>query len=261
MVKLKKAGLYFLIIIFVFVTSLSPIQAVEIEDVPEDHWAYESVNKLVERGYMSLYDDDTFAGANRISRFELAEILANLLEDLEEGMMEMEEDDIDLLRELSIEFRDELVEIAGDLDLFQERIDELEEEHMIQGEDLAEMYEGMEEMEREIKEIIDEIAELRIREDRLEELEGKLEELEDDMDLSDERIDELGEKIEREDPERLEEIEEFDERIENFEQRLSAVETQYEQNQEEIRELERQRSNHLLYIGAIGLLSMISLLH
>lgn len=257
---MKKAGLYFLIITFVLTTSISPLQAVEIEDVPEDHWAYESVNKLVERGYMSLYDDDTFAGANRVSRFELAEILANMLEDLEEGMLEMEEDDIDLLRELSVEFRDELVEIAGEMDLFQERIEELEEEKIIQGEDLAEMYENMSDIEREVNEIIDEIAELRIREERVEELENRLMELEDDMDVSQERLTELDEKIDEEDPERLEDIEMFDDRLDNLEERLSAIETQHEENQEDIRELERQRSNHLLYIGAVGLLSMISLL-
>lgn len=250
---MKKAIITFGIIIFVVFSFSINLNAVEIEDVPEDHWAYDNVKVLVERGYISLYDDDTFAGSNRVSRYELAEVIANLLEDIESGDTEMGEEDIDILRELSLEFRDELVDVADDMDLFSDRIDELEEEVLIQGEETAELYESMDETEKEVAQIIDEIASLRAIEDEVENLEGRIDDL-------DEKYIDLEESAVTEAPDDMEDFEmNISDRLETIDSRLTSLEENQSESQEKIQNLEKQSNNYMLYIGAVALISLLTL--
>ncbi|MFW5873185.1 MAG: S-layer homology domain-containing protein [Bacillota bacterium] len=250
---MKKAITTFgIIIIIVFCFSIN-LNAVEIEDVPEDHWAYDNVKVLVERGYISLYDDDTFAGSNRVSRYELAEVIANLLEDIHVGDTEMGEEDIDILRQLSLEFRDELVDVADDMELFSDRVDELEEETLIQDEEIAEIHESRDETEREVAKIIDEIASLRKIEDEVENLETRLDDLDDKyMDLEETTAAEVPEDIENFQTETTN-------RLDSIDNRLTSLEEDKSESQEKIKALERQNSNYMLYIGAVGLISLLSL--
>ncbi|MBF8437652.1 S-layer homology domain-containing protein [Halanaerobiaceae bacterium Z-7014] len=249
---MKKAIITFGIILTVFAFATN-VGAVDIEDVPEDHWAYENVKVLVERGYISLYDDDTFAGSNRVSRYELAEVIANLLEDIHVGDTEVGEEDIDILRQLSLEFRDELVDVAADMDLFSERVDELEEEVLIQGEELAGFYETLDDVEREVAQMIDEIASLRAIEDEVENLEARIDDL-------DERYIDLEETAVAEVPEDIEDFQmDITNRLDTLDNRLTSLEEDQAESQEQIRALERQSSNYLLYIGAVGLISLLTL--
>ena len=250
---MKKAIITFGIIIFVVFSFAINVNAVEIEDVPEDHWAYENVKVLVERGYISLYDDDTFAGSNRVSRYELAEVIANLLEDIQVGDTEVGEEDIDILRQLSLEFRDELVDVADDMDLFSDRVDKLEEEVLIQGEEVAEIYESMDETEREVARIIDEIASLREIEDEVENLETRINDLDEKyMDLEETAV-----------AEGTEDMEDFQmnitNRLDTIDSRLTSLEENQSENQEQIQALEKQSNNYMLYIGAAALISLLSL--
>ena len=249
---MKKAIITFGIILTVLAFATN-VGAVDIEDVPEDHWAYENVKVLVERGYISLYDDDTFAGSNRVSRYELAEVIANLLEDIHVGDTEVGEEDIDILRQLSLEFRDELVDVAADMDLFSDRVDELEEEVLIQGEELAGFYETLDDVEREVAQIIDEIASLRAIEDEVENLEARLDDL-------DERYMDLEETAVAEVPDDIEEFQmNITGRLDSLDNRLTSLEEDQAESQEQIRALERQSSNYMLYIGAVALISLLTL--
>ncbi|MFN2362959.1 MAG: S-layer homology domain-containing protein [Halarsenatibacteraceae bacterium] len=250
---MKKAIITFGIIIFVVFSFAINVNAVEIEDVPEDHWAYENVKVLVERGYISLYDDDTFAGSNRVSRYELAEVIANLLEDIQVGDTEVGEEDIDILRQLSLEFRDELVDVADDMDLFSDRVDKLEEEVLIQGEEVAEIYESMDETEREVTRIIDEIASLREIEDEVETLEARIDDL-------DEKYLDLEETTVAETPEDIEDFQmNITNRLDTIDSRLTSLEENQSESQEQIQALEKQSNNYMLYIGAAALISLLSL--
>src|SRR5690554_8152898 len=84
------------------------VSAVSINDVPSDHWAYQSVKELIDRGLLSLYDDGTFRGSDKVSRYELAEIVARILENIETGVSRVSSEDMDLLRKLSVEFQEEI---------------------------------------------------------------------------------------------------------------------------------------------------------
>ncbi|NLJ24316.1 MAG: hypothetical protein GX354_02675, partial [Firmicutes bacterium] len=81
----------------------------QISDVPESHWAYQGVKKLVQEGYLAVYEDGTFQGQRPVDRYTLASVVGRMLVEIEKGQLGVTQADLDLLRQLSTEFRDELV--------------------------------------------------------------------------------------------------------------------------------------------------------
>lgn len=47
----------------------------EYSDLPKDHWAYDFVKKLSDKGYLNGYPDDTFKGDAKMTRYEFAAAL------------------------------------------------------------------------------------------------------------------------------------------------------------------------------------------
>lgn len=45
-------------------------------DVPEGHWAYNSINKLVDAGIVEGYNNGHYGGDRLITRYEMAQIVA-----------------------------------------------------------------------------------------------------------------------------------------------------------------------------------------
>ncbi|MFP4662428.1 MAG: S-layer homology domain-containing protein, partial [Halanaerobiales bacterium] len=81
---------YSILIAMVLVLALSVTTfAGSFADVPSNHWAYEGVNKLVAAGLIQGYPDGTFKGQNDLTRYEIAVMLARLLEDIEEARAEL----------------------------------------------------------------------------------------------------------------------------------------------------------------------------
>lgn len=80
-----------------------------ISDVPESHWAYQGVKKLVQEGYLAVYEDGTFQGQRPVDRYTLASVVGKMLVEIEKGQLGVTQEDLELLRKLSTEFRDELV--------------------------------------------------------------------------------------------------------------------------------------------------------
>lgn len=115
----------------------SVVIATPIKDVTEDHWAYQSIQKLIDQGYLSLYDDGSFKGNETITRFELAELIARLLENVESGRIAPDEEELELIRQLSLDFQDELVEIATRQDQLQKMIEKVSDDNLSQDERIA----------------------------------------------------------------------------------------------------------------------------
>jgi len=63
--------------------------AASFADVPSNHWAYEAVNELVAAGLIQGYPDGTFKGQNDLTRYEIAVMVARLLNDMEEARAEL----------------------------------------------------------------------------------------------------------------------------------------------------------------------------
>lgn len=55
-------------------------QVTPFTDLPADHWAYDSVQRLIQKGILSGYPDGSFRGRNLVTRYALAVALAKALE-------------------------------------------------------------------------------------------------------------------------------------------------------------------------------------
>jgi len=87
----------------------SAFAATAYDDVPTDHWAYNALNYLTERGVLEGYPDGFFKGDRTLTRYEFAQAIARLLDTIETGNAS---DDIRVMAEsLRAEFNDQLAEI------------------------------------------------------------------------------------------------------------------------------------------------------
>ena len=71
-------------------------------DVPQGHWAYQSVSKLAAEGVIEGYGDGTYRGDRNITRYEMAQMIAKAMAKNPTGANKAE------LDRLAAEFRDEL---------------------------------------------------------------------------------------------------------------------------------------------------------
>ncbi len=149
-----------LLILCLLLAPISIARGAEIQDLDEDHWAYDIVQDLVEKGFLSLFDDDTFRGERELTRLEMAEVIARILEHIEQREVALTGADLRNLRELTIEFREELVELTQEKQIFADRIEELEKFRQIQEEDMAILVERIEGELAQIDGIRDEVQNL-----------------------------------------------------------------------------------------------------
>ncbi|NLY89254.1 MAG: hypothetical protein GX085_06490 [Firmicutes bacterium] len=144
--KSIKKGLSFLLLLLFLAGQ--PVWG-QIADLPPGHWAYEAVKKLVDKGYLQLYDDGTFRGNFPVDRFTLATVVAKLLVVMEEGPEPADLADVELLRKLTNEFRGELVLLAAKDEELAARVLQLEEKQLVLSEELTKGIAGQrEEMNR-----------------------------------------------------------------------------------------------------------------
>lgn len=208
MINYKKSVICLTLILVLMLTS--GVFAQQFDDVPRDHWAYDSVQTLANRGYLSLYSGEDFNGKKALTRYEMAEIIANLLDNTTDGnnSQNLSEEDVDIIRELSLEFRDELVTVAERQKKFDDRLNNIEDTNQIQDEDIAninvrisEMGENVDDLsslDASVKKIEDQVAslELELAGIKKEGVSGtKLQELEDNQSINMTRIQELERRI------------------------------------------------------------------
>jgi hypothetical protein len=89
-------------------------------DVPASHWAYDAVAQLASRGIISGYPDGSYKGTQPSTRYEMASVIARSLAkvDLEKASTQ----DVDMLKRLIIEFKDELDALGVRVDSLDERV-------------------------------------------------------------------------------------------------------------------------------------------
>jgi len=126
-----------------------PVLAQEFPDVPPDHWAYDAVQDLAEKGVIQGYPDGLFGGKRAMTRYEFAEALSKAipviaelagkpagpegdfatkadvdalsqrvkaLEDKAAPAAQVTKEEVDALRKLVDEFRDELAAVGVDVE-------------------------------------------------------------------------------------------------------------------------------------------------
>ncbi|MDR3353436.1 MAG: S-layer homology domain-containing protein [Synergistaceae bacterium] len=95
-------------------------------DVPASHWAYDAVAQLASRGVISGYPDGSFKGAQPSTRYEMASIIARALANID--LDKASKQDVEMMRRLIVEFKDELDALGVRVDNLDERIAVLEED-------------------------------------------------------------------------------------------------------------------------------------
>jgi len=103
---MKKLMTVFAIIALVAFAAPALAAANPFMDVPAGHWAYDAVAQLASRGIASGYQDGSYKGAQPTTRYEMASMVARMLAAID--MEKAAQRDVDLLKRLVLEFKDEL---------------------------------------------------------------------------------------------------------------------------------------------------------
>ena len=250
MINFKKSIIFTLLLMLIFTGG---VFAQEFDDVPRDHWAYDSVQTLAERGYLSLYSGEDFNGEQPLTRYEMAEIIASVLENTTSGTagQNLSEEDVDVIRELSLEFRDELVSVAQRQKDFEDRLNSVEDTNQIQDEDISNINLRVSEMQEQVQEIADHITRLAELEEDVSGLDSQINTLEDELTALREEGDKRKKIQELEDNQSVSMT-----RIEELENRIEELEADKAEANEEIEE-ERGSINTGYVLGALALLALI----
>ncbi len=112
----------FIFIYMIFSTLV--LADIQYEDLPKDHWAYSSVNLLVEQGVLEE-DSYSFRGESNVKRYDFAYALGKLLNKVQ--LEKADKKDFLVLEKLVSEFSVELTKIGFDTDTFNSKIENLNE--------------------------------------------------------------------------------------------------------------------------------------
>ena len=94
-------------------------------DVPQGHWSYDAVGLLASRGIVSGYPDGAFKGAQPATRYEMASVVARALVTVDAEKASKQ--DLELLKKLVMEFKDELDALGVKVDSLDKRVAVLED--------------------------------------------------------------------------------------------------------------------------------------
>jgi hypothetical protein len=133
------------------------------EDVPPTHWAYKAVKLLIDKGYLQLYQDQTFQGDKPVDRYTMASMVAKLLNDSASGQTSINKDDLSILKNLINEFRNELIIIIAKNTEQDKRIDSLEKQDVIAGDELTETKAELIKLQNEAVQLKAQIEQLQIK--------------------------------------------------------------------------------------------------
>ncbi len=143
-----------LVCVLLFTTSLPAIAATQVKDISSSHWAYQSVKELVGKGYMSLYEGNKFKGEDKVSRYELAEVVAEVLSNIEKGQVVPEKGDVLTLKSLATEFRSELVEVVSQSEDLKYEIKDIAKEQKVLKEDVVNTNYRLNQLQQEVANIL-----------------------------------------------------------------------------------------------------------
>ena len=93
-------------------------------DVPMNHWAYDAIGQLAAHGILSGYPDGLYKGKQQTTRYEMASALARALAVVD--MTKASKQDVEMLKRLVVEFKDELEALGVRVDELDERVSVLE---------------------------------------------------------------------------------------------------------------------------------------
>ena len=154
-------------------------------DVSPSHWAYQAVKVMIDKGYLQLYQDQSFQGDKPVDRYTLAVVVSKILNEIAAGRIGSTKEDVELLRKLTNEYWSELVEMNIKGAQSTKRMESLSKQDQIFKEDLTQTMVMVQKLtaeqillQKEVRQILDEFQTLGIRVKQLEEENTRLK---DDM--------------------------------------------------------------------------------
>jgi len=111
--------------------------AIEIKDMKSSHWAFDSVQKLVEKGYLAVYDDGTFRGDQPVSRVVLAAALSKLIDQIQSGELTIGGSDIAEIKKLSDAFKSEISDYDSRMEALEQRLGDIESGKIVIQQDIS----------------------------------------------------------------------------------------------------------------------------
>lgn len=116
-----------LLVLTLLVAAALPAQAeVTIRDMSPDYWAYDSIQMLVERGYIAIYDTGDFRPDQPVSRAVFAAALARLIDQIESGELKVGATDMKEIKKLSEEFSSEMSDYDTRVAALEKRLGDVE---------------------------------------------------------------------------------------------------------------------------------------
>ncbi|MDR1378717.1 MAG: S-layer homology domain-containing protein [Synergistaceae bacterium] len=122
----KRSGVFLFCVCVVFLWATPSLAAINpFMDVPLNHWSYDAIGQLAARGVLSGYPDGTYKGRQPTTRYEMASALARALALVD--LTKAEKRDIETLKRLVVEFKDELDALGVRMDQLDKRISVVED--------------------------------------------------------------------------------------------------------------------------------------
>jgi hypothetical protein len=151
-------------------------------DVSPNSPAYKAVKLLIDKGYLQLYQDQTFQGDQPVERFTFAVVVAKILDAIASGQVTSNKEDMSLITKITNEYRNDLVDAVRKVDIFNKSVAELKKKDQILEEDLTK---NLDEYQQQAKQMIVDIVALS---DRIQKLENENIKLKSEVELLRENV-------------------------------------------------------------------------
>ena len=101
-----------MLLTFVMVIAMTvPVMAGQFMDVPQEHWAYNSLEKVAQAGLIEGYQDGNFKGQEELSRYQVAVLTSRVMDKIETDDSQVSDEVAQAIESLAKEFDAELVEL------------------------------------------------------------------------------------------------------------------------------------------------------
>ncbi len=145
--RVRKYLLLVLLMLFIIPTAAMAAGA---DEISPDHWAYKTMQNLISKGYLSSYQGGVLGSGKPVTRMEFALAVDKLLKEIEGGKVQALREDLDGVRKLINEFRNEMVDAQDKMKALDEKIANLEKQRVVLNEDFARMTAGMRALQKEL---------------------------------------------------------------------------------------------------------------
>jgi hypothetical protein len=147
-VKNKEKKMKKLLILCILFSSINGY-AVTINDVEQRDIAYPSIQKSVEKGYMSLYSGDNFKGDKPLSRKEMAIVLDRVLKDIDIENLNLSKAELQELVHLAKTFKTYLSEHDVKVKKLGQKLEGLETEQKTLNKDITKYEDKLKQMKKQ----------------------------------------------------------------------------------------------------------------